>query len=233
MMIGLIEALLYHSEPMYLFNLLNTAYCYHPIDVVTLGSYSGSAQETLSYLKGLIGEELEWKKRLDDLLNRPVMSVLCEIIDTMRPSIRYGAIQKHRYTKGKYDEEEATKQAILDAEQYEADLQKLLQMLSDLFLDEFSTLPDICGYVRTRINTDEDEKSAEVVAAKDMNCIQGSTVHGAKGLEFDHVIIPFMYSEFDKSDRTEILIDKKAKKVGWQYKSKSNTYIIFSPTIDA
>ena len=214
----LAEALLYHSEPMYLFNLLRSAYCYKEIDTELLESFSGSHNETLSYLRDLIDEDIEWERMIDELRNRPVMSVFCELIASIKPSVRYGAIQKQRYLMEDYDDDEATKQAVLDAKQYEADLQKLLQILSDSFSYEFSTLPDICNYLRIRISTDKDEESAEVRGLNEMNCIQGSTVHGAKGLEFDYVVIPYMNEAFEKNNRSEILIDKDTKQVGWLFK---------------
>lgn len=217
---ALVEAMLYHSEPMYLFNLLRSAYCFKPIDTKRLESYSGSKKEMLTYLNRLINEELEWEKIIDELRKRPVMSVLCEIITSIRPSVKYGAIQKHIYEIDGYEYEEGIRQAILDAKQYEADLQKLLQMLTELFSDEFSSLSDICNYVRLRINTDRDEESADVRDLDEMHCIQGSTVHGAKGLEFDYVVIPFMDDTFGKNDRSEILVDKEKKQVGWQYVNK-------------
>lgn len=219
---SLVEALLYHSEPIYLFNLLRSAYCFKTIDDGSLESFSGSTDGLTAYFKSLISEEIEWEKKLDELRNRPVMAVLCELITERRPSVIYGAIQKQMYLTGSYDDEKATEQAAHDARQYEADLQKLLQMLSDSFADEFSTLADICDYIRIRINTDTEEEPADVQERDSKDCIQGSTVHGAKGLEFDYVLIPFMDDTFGKNDRSEILIDKYNKKVGWQYKKDKN-----------
>ena len=214
------EALLYNFEPMYIFNLLRTAYCYKYVDAEYLESLAGNKSEMFSYLRGLAEEEMELNKTSEDLKNRPVMSVLCELITTIKPSIKFGAIQKQKYIKKGYDAEEAVKQAVIDAKQYEADLQKLIQILADSFLDEFSSLSDICRFIKIHMETDNEEEPAEVNDIDEVNCIQGSTVHGAKGLEFDYVLIPFMNDTFGKNNRSEILIDKTTRQVGWIYKNK-------------
>lgn len=218
---ALVEALLYYSEPMYLFNFLRTAYCYKPIDMEKLESFSGSKHRLYLYFLNLIKEDYEWEKLIDSFRNRPVMAVLCELIANRKPSITYGAIKKLNYMANGYDIEEGLKQSVLDAKQYEADLQKLLQMLASSFSDEFSSLADICGYLRIRISTDTEEESADIPNLDEINCIQGSTVHRAKGLEFDYVVIPFMNDKFVRNNISEILIDKDARKVGWQYKKDS------------
>ena len=179
---------------------------------------SGSKYQMLCYFTDLIEERFSWKLVLDNLRNRPVMSVLCELISGLKPSITYGAIQKQNYLADGYDIGNATNQAVLDAKQYEADLQKLLQMLATSFSGEFSSLVDISDYLRNRINTDNEEESAEIPGKDTFHCIQGSTVHSAKGLQFDYVLMPFMNDKFGNDSRSEILIDKEKRRVGWQYK---------------
>ena len=219
---ALVEALLYYSEPMYLYNFLRTAYCYKAVDLKHLQELNGSKYRLLDYFMGLIRENYKWDEIIDDFRNRPVMAVLCELISDLKPSISFGAIQKQNYILAGYDIEDGMKQAVLDAKQYEADLQKLLQLLATSFSDEFSSLVDICNYLRLRINTDTEEEPAEITDIEKINYIQGSTVHSAKGLEFDYVLIPFMNDEFGKNSRSEILIDKTARTVGWQYKKDRN-----------
>ena len=219
---ALLEALLYYAEPMYLFNFVRTAYCYKTIDTDELELFNGAKSKQLHYFQNLIKENYEWDELIEKLRNRPVMSVLCEIIDNIKPSIRYGAIQRQKYILSGYTYEEGTKQAVLDAKQYELDLQKLLQILATSFSGEFSTLLDICSFIRIKMNTDREENQAEIDDAGGINYIQGSTVHGAKGLEFDYVVLPFMNDEFGKDNRSEILIDKTTRKVGWQYKKNKS-----------
>ena len=215
---AMVSAFQFSYEPMYLYNLLQTSYCYKSIDLGEVAALQGSPYKLTPYLTGMIKKKMQWESLIDAFRNRPVMSVLCELISEIRPSIVYGAIQKKRYVDHGYSTEEGTKQAVLDAKQYEADLQKLMQMLSDEFSDEFSSLSDIIDYLQIKINTDTEEEHAEIPDADKTGCIQGSTVHGAKGLEFYNVIIPFTSDPFVKDGRSEILIDKEQKKVGWQFK---------------
>jgi ATP-dependent exoDNAse (exonuclease V) beta subunit len=43
------------------------------------------------------------------------------------------------------------------------------------------------------------------------------TVHKAKGLEFDTVIMPYTNRRFITFDSTELIVDPISKKVGWRY----------------
>lgn len=218
---AMVTAFQFPYEPMYLYNLLQTSYCFRNIDLTEVADLQGSQYKLTSYFIRMINNKMKWESILDDFRNRPVMSVLCELIAEIKPSIIYGAIQMKRYKNNGYNDDEGTKQAVLDAKQYEANLQKLMQMLSDEFSDEFSSLSDICDYLQIKINTDTEEENADIPDADKEGCIQGSTVHGAKGLEFYNVIIPFTSDTFVKDYRSEILIDKDEHKVGWQYKKNS------------
>lgn len=220
---AMVEAFLYHSEPMYLYNFVRTSYCFKPVDTEYLRAISGSKYKLLVYFTNLIKEIYSWEEELESFRKRPVMSILSELISKRKPSIIYGAIQREKYKTMGYNEEEGNKQAILDAKQYEADLQKLMQILETTFLDEFSSLADICKYLRLKINTDIEEESAEITGLDKMKCIQGLTVHSAKGLEFDYVLIPFMNDMFGKNNKSDILIDKELKLVGWQYIKDKNS----------
>ncbi len=219
---ALVSAFQFSYEPMYLYNLLQTSYCYKNIDLGELSALHGTQHKLTTYFIGIIQKKMQWEGLLDAFRNRPVMSVLCELISEIRPSIVYGAIQKKKYAVRGYSIEEGTKQAVLDAKQYEADLQKLMQMLSEEFADEFSSLSDIIDYLQIKINTDTEEEHAEIPNADKTDCIQGSTVHGAKGLEFYNVIIPFTTDPFVKNGRSEILMDKEKQSVGWQYKKNDS-----------
>ena len=218
-----IEAVQYPAEPMYLYNILRSAYgSYKKIDMKEVVKFEGAQEKLTDYFKGLINEEYDWERLQDEFRNKPVMTVLYESIVNKKPSFVYGAWQKQYYLKLGYDVNEATKQAILDAKQYEADLQKLLQLIASQFSDEFSSLCDICNYLRNKIATDRDEDQAEVIDLQDINPIMGFTVHAAKGLEFEHVILPFTNEPFRQNFRSEILVDKETNEVGWKYYDYNN-----------
>ena len=119
---AMVSAFQFSYEPMYLYNLLQTSYCYKNIDLGEVAAFQGSPYKLTPYLTGMIKKKMQWEGLIDAFRNRPVMSVLCELISEIRPSVVYGAIQKKRYADRGYSTEEGTKQAVLDAKQYEADL---------------------------------------------------------------------------------------------------------------
>ena len=102
-----------------------------------------------------------------------------------------------------------------------------MQIIASQFSDDFSSLCDICNYLRLKIATDREEDQADVVDLQGIDPIIGSTVHAAKGLEFEHVVIPFTNEPFRQNYRSEILVDKETNEVGWKYydyNSKNEKY---------
>lgn len=82
------------------------------------------------------------------------------------------------------------------------------------------------------IQTNRSEGEAEVQAADDYTSVLCMSVHKAKGLEFDTVVIPFTNKTFPIFARTEILIDPTNKRVGWNYsgdKEKKNKRRNYTP----
>lgn len=217
----LVSALLYYDEASNLFNLLNSSYFYHKVDEGKVLDSNGSNFRLVSYFLQLLNEKYDWKKSVAELVTKPVMEVIREIVDQRKPTNTYGSIMQQKYRLLGYSDEEAHKQTLFDMRQYDADLQKLLQLISDEFSNDFTTLYDIKKYLEIKINTDTEEDHAEIPTEFSCDIIMGSTVHGSKGLEFDYVLIPFMNDRFGQDFRSELLVDKKNNRVGWRYKSDS------------
>ena len=82
-------------------------------------------------------------------------------------------------------------------------------------------MTDLCDFLRLKIMTDKEEEPAEIESLNDIEYVEGLTVHGAKGLEFENVILPYMNDPFHQSFRSEILISRDRKTVGWVYRNKN------------
>ena len=221
---ALVEALYYGEEPVYLYNYLMSSYGCGEVDIKELCLCNGDKIKLLSNISQYLDPD-KWSQYLIDIKNRPVLAVLRQIVDEKDPVRVFGIRRKEELLLKKYPEEKAIEQATIDARQYDANLRKLLQMLTEQFSGDFSSLGDVCEFIRLRILTDRDEETADVVGLKKNKCVQGYTVHGSKGLEFENVILPFMNDTFYQSYRSEILISKDRKKVGWIYRGKGKKEI--------
>ncbi len=92
----------------------------------------------------------------------------------------------------------------------ESNLWKLVMKARELESESTRSLLDLC---ERELNFDPMEASeGDANSAQEPNCINLMTVHGSKGLEFDHVIIPRM-GEPQRLSPTEVLsVDSTGKK---------------------
>ena len=217
---ALAEAYLYENEPMYLYNYIMSSYGSGNVDYGRLSDCDGDKEKVLNVLLTQIDEK--WNDYMLKLRNRPVMSVLREIVSDTDPVENYCIRKKKQLIQSHYPEETANEQAVIDTIQYEANLKKLLQELTDKFSGEFSSLLDICSYLRLKIMTDNDEEPAEIENIKGIVYVRALTVHSAKGLQFENVLMPFMNDKFYSPFRSEILLSEDKSRVGWIYREKGN-----------
>ncbi len=216
---ALIEAYLYDNEPMYLYNYILSSYGSAKVDYDSLSKCEGDKGKIFGVLLSQIDIN-KWDTNRKNLRNRPVISVLREMIEDINPVRNYGIRRRGELTQKNYPLDKAIDQAVIDTIQYEANLKKLLQLLTDQFSGDFSSLLDICGYVRNRIMTDREEEPADIDIVNDIDYVEGYTVHSAKGLEFDNVFIPYMNDPFFQTFRSEILVSRDRSKVGWVYRER-------------
>ena len=216
---ALLEAYLYDNEPMYIYNYIMSSYGPGHVDHDALRACGGNKYKLYYALSKEIDSET-WERNKADLRNKPVMSVLREIVSTAEPVKSFGIRRKADLLRCHYPEDKALEQAVLDSIQYDADLKKLLQILTDQFSGDFSSLMDLSNFLRLKILTDEQEEQAEIEPIKDIDYVEGYTVHGAKGLEFENVILPYLNDPFYQSFRSEVLLSKDHKSVGWVYREK-------------
>ena len=216
---ALIEAYLYDNEPMYLYNYILSAYGSGHVNYESLKKSEGDKCKIFESLLKEINVP-QWDIYRTDLKNKPVMAVLREMVSNYNPVLNYGIRKKAELISKGYPEEKAIEQAVIDATQYEANLKKLLQILTDQFSGDFSSLVDLCDYLRLKILTDSTEEMADVEDITNINYVEGLTVHGSKGLEFENVLLPFMNDPFYQRFRSEILVSRDRKRVGWVYRKK-------------
>ena len=150
------------------------------------------------------------------------MAVLKEIQDDDALIDHYIQNSKARRRAQGWGENRCNAATFSDALQYQANLEKLMEILERNLSGDKVSIYDVYKFLKLNIATNREETEAEVVTDKEQSqnlyrtilCI---TVHKAKGLEFDTVIIPFTNRTFPTWDQTEIIIDPVGRRVGWNY----------------
>lgn len=224
---SLVRGILYRNVSQDVYALLNSSYgCLKLNNNEILKAYSTEKECMKTYLSD--------NDEIQDLLNnyynlidsKPVLVALKEIIENTKPHLIYGR-KKFRSLKDKNDMEllKNIKLSILD---YEVNLDYLLYLINKNFSNKYITLFDIEEYLRVNISSNKDESRKKIdndISSDAINCM---TVHKAKGLEFDVVIMPYTTTNFffDNSDVNLIVkeVNSKEYQVGYNIEIAKNNY---------
>lgn len=236
---ALLAALLYPNDPRRLWNLLTTPYANSSPDPDRTATLAGSTEALVEYFTKLLGEAL-WLELIENLRTKPFFAVLDGILERLDPVSRYGRLLQSTGT-----EKDVLRERI---EHYRLNLEKVIAILYDHFSGEYPTLLEAYDFLHLKILTDrkEDELYPEIEPPTDGFLIEAMTVHKAKGLEFDAVLLPDTTRPFFKkcdkqekkggkvartaTERFEITvlpdaIDSHAPvQVGWKVKTKQNDH---------
>ncbi len=209
-----------YRNPVHLFNYMLTPYCSLETlpDIDEMIRKGGDEAKLSEFLHDLLARTT-WPEYEGMLSVRPVMNVVKEMMESERVAERYMARLKSEHMASGWTESSAEEAARASARQYKLDLDKLLLTLQGFSQRRHVTISSLCRYLELMMSTNRDEmcdSDAEVAE----NCINCMTVHKAKGLEFDTVIIPFTDWLFRTKSDTDILLDRDSGKIGWKYKMK-------------
>jgi len=219
----MVSSFLFSDEPKYIFNYLLTPYAgeIDPININDMEHLHGDYENLVSYLDRFL-DQTNWKKYHKELRLRPVLAVLKEIQDDDALIDHYIQNSKARRRAQGWGENRCNAATFSDALQYQANLEKLMEILERNLSGDKVSIYDVYKFLKLNIATNREETEAEVVTDKEQSqnlyrTILCMTVHKAKGLEFDTVIIPFTNRTFPTWDQTEIIIDPVGRRVGWNY----------------
>lgn len=207
---AMLSSYVHPDDPISLFGYLETAYSPKNItlDFSKLSGLNGDQANLLQFLNDIIGST-EWELYRCRFKNEPALSVIRDMLDDIPIIDNY--ISKLKSTRDTIDE------SILEirAREYRANLDKILALLHSRFAGDGLDLLHIQQFLSISIATNRDELEEELDFS-DLNVAYCMTVHKAKGLEFDTVIIPFDKRLF-LEQQTEIVISSDRRSVGWLY----------------
>lgn len=227
----MVSSFLFSDEPKYIFDYLLTPYAgeIDPMNLNDMEHLHGDYENLVSYLDRFL-DQTNWKKYHKELRLRPVLAVLKELVDEDGLIDHFILNSKARMKAQGWEENRCNAATFSAALQYQTNLEKLMEILERNLGGDKVSIYDVYKFLKLKIATDRSETEAEVITDEEQSkslyqTILCMTVHKAKGLEFDTVIIPYTNRNYPVWDQTEIIIDPIGRRVGWNYtgdKEKKN-----------
>lgn len=217
----MIISFLFCEEPKAIFNYLLTPYAGETgaMDLNEMEWMYGDRQRLTSCLIPFL-EETQWGKYHREFRLRPVLAVLGEMLDESSVVDYYVAQEKSKRRSEGKKEQQCNAAAFAAGRQYQANLDKLMEILQSNLSGDGADLYDIYQFLKLNIASNRTETEAVWDDGDDYSSVLCMTVHRSKGLEFDTVILPYTNRTFPGGEQTELLIDPEERKVGWNYTGK-------------
>ena len=214
----MVSSFMFCDEPKYIFNYLLTPYAgeVEPMDINAMERLSGDYENLVDYLDHFVNQTT-WKKYHKALRLKPVMSVFKDMMDSESIVDNFIALNKARRQEEGWEEARKNADTFTRARQYQANLEKLMEILQNNLGGDKVSLYDVYIFLKLNIATNRSEGEARVQSKDDYTSVLCMTVHKSKGLEFDTVIVPYTAENFGGWAQTELLVDPVDRKVGWYY----------------
>lgn len=200
-----------------LWNVLMTPFVTHRPDPAVVAGLNGDEARVRTYLKGLLRKEgwVEFEREAKYDFFFPFLE---RLVERCNPAGRVASLAG---TRAEDDDGEAV---AYEAAFYRLNLNKILELLSERFSRDGATLLEACRFLELSIDTNrsEDTLYPEFDDRAGGVRLEAMTVHKAKGLEFDTVLIPYTSMPFfSDCERTEIAVAEAdgRLRVGWKTRS--------------
>lgn len=223
-MYALLGALLYPQDTRRLYNVLLTPYTAMVPDGEKLAGLQGNEKAVRDYLESLLAKD-GWQGILKHQRVEPFFPMLDKLFDQLRPLERYSALRHNNFPL--YG---SSADAEYDVDFYLLNLNKLMRILYENFTGEYASLLSVFAFLENKMETDtkEDCIYPEKEPKKGQCMVEAMTVHKAKGLEFETVILPYMNSPFFQDEDYDkfkgFITDETSGRLtaGWafQYRNK-------------
>ena len=208
----LVIALKNNKSPKHLINLYDTNYIRDKLNIKGVFQNKDNKDKLYKYIMSNWPIE-DWKEYLNSLKEDTVLKVLRDIVKTLRPWEVYG----ETYMECEDDLE-------MRKSYYKKNLDMLFEKLSNGKKIEYLTLNKIEQFLKIMISTSQKEETRVELSNESHKRVICVTVHKAKGLEYDTVILPYTSADMKSSKKSGkydfIIIDEKSDpktiKVGYK-----------------
>lgn len=214
---AMISSYVFPGQPIYTYNYLMSPYADFngALDIAEMERLQGDEKKLRKYLNEFLKDTV-WYEYQKEFRLRPVLSVIKDMVEKGDIVKHFVVLDKAKLFAENMTEAKRNKQAYIDAKQYQANLDKLMDILQQRMDTEFVTLYDVYVFLSLMIATNRTDMEPDVETVDDYTSVYIMTVHKSKGLEFDTVIMPAMSAPIVPREQTTIMV--KDNKVGWLYK---------------
>lgn len=180
-LLKLLLALKYNKSSADIYNLFTTSYVNDSLDKIKIAELADEDKVDYFYMN-LPKALLKWNEYVNRLRLEPVLKVIRDIIEDVKP---WGIFAEKVAPKDK-----AEKKRYRDF--YRNNLDQLFEKISLSTNFEYLTINSLIEYLEIMILTHQEEEERSGLTQADTEAkLFCTTVHKAKGLEYDHVILPF------------------------------------------
>lgn len=211
---AMISSYVFPGQPIYTYNYLMTPYADFDgvIDIGELERLQGNVKKVRKHLNEYL-KNTTWYEYQKAFRLRPVLAVIKDIVENGDIVKHFVELDKAKLFAENMTEAKRNKQAYIDAKQYQANLDKLMDILQQRMDTEFVTLYDVYVFLTLMIATNRVDMEPDIETTDDYTSVYVMTVHKSKGLEFDTVVMPAMSANIIPREQTTIMV--KDEKVGW------------------
>ena len=210
-LLKLLKALKYNHSAVELFNLYTTSYVKEFIDKIKVDVLNDKDKVDYFY-NNLPKSLMNWNEYLKRLRLEPVLKVVRDIVEEAKPWAIFAS-------KMSVDEEEQ----IRYRDYYMNNLDQLFEKITLSSNLSYLTMNSIINFLEIMVLTRQEEEERSTVGIEQQGKkILCATVHKVKGLQYEHVILPYCsYDVSGKKVRGDVDLIYSENKVG--YAVRSNT----------
>ena len=168
------------------------------------------------YLRECLADE-EWSLYKNEIASSNILYIIDKIIANKKPVKNY---YENTFREAKKYQKKYKEIAYVKTLEYKLNLEFLLYLLKDKFSDKVTSIYQIENFLKIKIATDNNINPKKPVGDYKNIFIQCLTVHKAKGLEYDYVVMDNLNKKLINSyKRVDLILrNESEKKVQVGYK---------------
>lgn len=208
----MIKSLISERDTKTMYSFIETPYINKAIDKKII--LEGSEKEKNDFLYSLLQEE-GWSGKRGAITYKNPLVLIDEIITQLKPIRNY---YQEVLISAKRNQEKYKDIAYIKALEYKLNLEHLIFLIKEEFSENITSLYQIEQFLKIKISTDN-KVDIRKPGKFENNYIQCLTVHKAKGLEFDYVILDKLTNRFlSNSHKVEVILKpiNNVVKVGYR-----------------